>query len=104
MIEWPPAWYGRCGRQLDEPQLEQPGWKQGVDLNRDDFAFSHRLRDSLGGIDRQDVVFNASALSISTWRFTEYWRAAGVAYPHGYVDRHGKTSSRYKPPPGITCQ
>lgn len=58
-------------------------------MQRDEFSFLHRLRVRWAEVDRQDVVFNGNYFLYFDVAVTEYWRAVGVSYPQGYVDRYG---------------
>ncbi|HAC92529.1 MAG TPA: MFS transporter [Planctomycetaceae bacterium] len=58
------------------------------DLSRNLFSFSHRLRVRWAEVDRQDIVFNGNYFLYFDVAVTEYWRAIGLPYPHGYVDRY----------------
>ncbi len=58
-------------------------------MDRDDFRMFHTLRVRWAEVDRQDVVFNAHYFLYFDVAVTEYWRAIGLDYPSGYVDRHG---------------
>ena len=40
-------------------------------------------------IDSQNIVFNGHYLNYFDIAITEYWRAAGVPYPDGFVDKYG---------------
>ena len=37
----------------------------------------------------QKIVFNGNYLNYIDVAVAEYWRAIGLPYPHGYVDRYG---------------
>lgn len=58
-------------------------------MARTDFAFSHRLRVRWAEADMQGIVFNAHYLMYFDVGITEYWRAVGLHYPEGVVERHG---------------
>jgi acyl-CoA thioester hydrolase len=55
---------------------------------RSDCRFAHRLRVRWAEVDRQGIVFNGNYLLYFDVGITEYWRAAGVAYPAGLL-AHG---------------
>ena len=57
----------------------------GGGVAREDFRFSHRLRVRWAEVDRQGIVFNGHYLMYFDVAITEYWRAAGVAYPEGLL-------------------
>lgn len=58
-------------------------------MARTDFAFSHRLRVRWAEADMQGIVFNGHYLTYFDVGITEYWRAIGLHYPEGVVERHG---------------
>ena len=58
-------------------------------MDRSDFTFSFQLRVRWAEVDRQDVVFNGNYFTYFDVAIAEYWRAVGIAYPDGYVDRYG---------------
>lgn len=60
-----------------------------TDTHRADFTFCHPLRVRWSEVDRQDVVFNGHYFTYFDVGICEYWRAVGVPYPDGYVDRYG---------------
>lgn len=49
--------------------------------------FPNRVR--WAEVDRQDVVFNPHYFTYFDVAVCEYWRAADIAYPTGYVDVYG---------------
>ncbi|MBC7803297.1 MAG: acyl-CoA thioesterase [Candidatus Parcubacteria bacterium] len=53
-----------------------------------DYNCAHRLRVRWAEVDMQKVVFNAHYLTYIDTALADYWRAAGIAYPEGYVDRY----------------
>ena len=57
-------------------------------MARDDFTCTHRLRVRWSEVDMQKIVFNGNYLNYIDVAIAEYWRAIGLAYPHGYVDRY----------------
>lgn len=58
-------------------------------MQRSEFTFAHPLRVRWAEVDRQDVVFNGNYFLYFDVAIAEYWRAVGIAYPDGYVDRYG---------------
>ena len=58
-------------------------------MARADFAFVHRLRVRWAEVDMQGIVFNAHYLTYFDVGITEYWRAIGLPYPEGFVQRYG---------------
>jgi acyl-CoA thioester hydrolase len=58
-------------------------------MNRSDFTFAFPLRVRWAEVDRQDVVFNGNYFLYFDVAIAEYWRAVGISYPDGYVDRYG---------------
>jgi acyl-CoA thioester hydrolase len=54
-----------------------------------DFTLIHPLRVRWSEIDMQGVVFNGHYLNYMDVGIAEYWRAAHIAYPQGFVDRFG---------------
>lgn len=58
-------------------------------MNRSDFTFTFPLRVRWAEVDRQDVVFNGNYFLYFDVAVAEYWRAVGIPYPDGYVDRYG---------------
>ena len=57
-------------------------------MSREDFTCTHRLRVRWSEVDMQKIVFNGNYLNYIDVAIAEYWRAIGLAYPHGYVDRY----------------
>ncbi len=57
-------------------------------MSRDDFTCTHRLRVRWSEVDMQKIVFNGNYLNYIDVAIAEYWRAIGLPYPHGYVDRY----------------
>lgn len=57
-------------------------------MSREDYTCSHRLRVRWSEVDMQKVVFNGNYLNYIDVAIAEYWRAIGLPYPHGYVDRY----------------
>jgi YbgC/YbaW family acyl-CoA thioester hydrolase len=60
-----------------------------TDITRQDFRFFHRLRVRWAEVDMQKIVFNAHYLTYIDTAIAEYWRAIGLPYPEGYVERYG---------------
>lgn len=58
-------------------------------FDRAEFTFVHQLRVRWAEVDRQDVVFNGNYFLYFDVTIAEYWRAVGIPYPDGYVDRYG---------------
>jgi acyl-CoA thioester hydrolase len=57
-------------------------------MARTDFRCEHRLRVRWSEIDMQKIVFNGHYLNYIDTAVAEYWRAVGLAYPDGYVERY----------------
>jgi acyl-CoA thioester hydrolase len=57
-------------------------------MPRADFVCVPRLRVRWAEVDMQKVVFNGHYLTYLDTAITEYWRAIGLPYPHGYVERY----------------
>ena len=53
-----------------------------------DYVCTHRLRVRWAEVDMQKVVFNGHYLTYIDSAVADYWRAIGLAYPEGYVDRY----------------
>ena len=58
-------------------------------MAKDDFRCEHRLRVRWAEVDMQKVVFNGHYLTYIDTAIADYWRAIGLAYPEGYVDKYG---------------
>lgn len=58
-------------------------------MPREEYTCSHRLRVRWSEVDMQQIVFNGNYLNYIDVAIAEYWRAIGLPYPHGYVDRYG---------------
>ena len=58
-------------------------------MAKEDFNCAYRLRVRWAEVDMQKVVFNGHYLTYIDTALAEYWRAIGLAYPDGYVDRFG---------------
>lgn len=57
-------------------------------MPREDFACAHRLRVRWAEVDMQKIVFNGHYLAYLDTAIAEYWRAIGLPYPEGYVERY----------------
>jgi len=57
-------------------------------MARADFRCVSRLRVRWAEVDMQKVVFNGHYLTYIDTAVAEYWRAIGLAYPEGYVERY----------------
>lgn len=53
------------------------------------FRLRHTLRVRWAEVDPQNIVFNGHYLTYFDIGVTEYWRAIGLPYPEGYVERYG---------------
>ena len=58
-------------------------------MPREDYKCAHRLRVRWAEVDMQGIVFNSHYLTYIDTAVAEYWRAIGLPYPHGYVERYG---------------
>lgn len=58
-------------------------------MAREDFACALDLRVRWAEVDMQKIVFNGHYLTYIDTAIAEYWRAIGLAYPEGYVERYG---------------
>jgi len=58
-------------------------------MPRADFACVHRLRVRWAEVDMQKIVFNGHYLTYIDTAIADYWRAIGLPYPEGYVERYG---------------
>jgi len=56
--------------------------------SRTDYNCALRLRVRWAEVDMQKVVFNGHYLTYIDTAFAEYFRAIGLAYPDGYVDKY----------------
>ena len=54
-----------------------------------DFVCIPRLRVRWAEVDMQKIVFNRHYLTYIDTAVAEYWRAMGLPYPEGYVERYG---------------
>ena len=57
-------------------------------MSREEYTCTHRLRVRWSEVDMQKIVFNGNYLNYIDVAIAEYWRAIGLPYPHGYVDRY----------------
>jgi YbgC/YbaW family acyl-CoA thioester hydrolase len=57
-------------------------------MAKQDYVCAHRLRVRWVEVDMQKVVFNGHYLTYIDSAIADYWRAIGLAYPEGYVDRY----------------
>lgn len=57
-------------------------------MARAEYTCSHRMRVRWSEVDMQKIVFNGNYLNYIDVAIAEYWRAIGLPYPHGYVDRY----------------
>jgi YbgC/YbaW family acyl-CoA thioester hydrolase len=57
-------------------------------MPREDFVCRHRLRVRWVEVDMQRIVFNGHYLTYIDTAVAEYWRAIGLPYPEGYVERY----------------
>src|SRR3954463_988436 len=61
-----------------------------LEMPRDEFMCEHRLRVRWAEVDMQKIVFNGHYLTYIDTAIAEYWRAIGLPYPEGYVERYGQ--------------
>jgi YbgC/YbaW family acyl-CoA thioester hydrolase len=54
-----------------------------------DFVCVSRLRVRWAEVDMQKIVFNGHYLTYIDTAVADYWRAIGLPYPEGYVERYG---------------
>ena len=52
-----------------------------------DFNLIYPIRVRWSEIDSQNIVFNGHYLNYFDIAITEYWRAVGVPYPDGFVQK-----------------
>ncbi len=57
-------------------------------MSREEYTCTHPLRVRWSEVDMQKIVFNGNYLNYIDVAIAEYWRAIGLPYPHGYVDRY----------------
>ena len=53
-----------------------------------DFVCVSRLRVRWAEVDMQKIVFNGHYLTYIDTAIADYWRAIGLPYPQGYVERY----------------
>src|SRR5438105_4108126 len=58
-------------------------------MPRADFVCAPQLRVRWAEVDMQKIVFNGHYLTYIDTAIAEYWRAIGLPYPEGYVERYG---------------
>lgn len=58
-------------------------------MNLQDFKLQHKMRVRWAEVDMQAIVFNGHYLTYFDVAIAEYWRAAGLPYPSGVVERFG---------------
>jgi len=58
-------------------------------MPKQDFVCVPRLRVRWAEVDMQKIVFNGHYLTYIDTAVAEYWRAIGLPYPEGYVERYG---------------
>lgn len=57
-------------------------------MPREDFSCTHTLRVRWAEVDMQKIVFNGHYLTYIDTAIADYWRAIGLPYPDGYVERY----------------
>lgn len=57
-------------------------------MPQEDFSCRHRLRVRWAEVDMQKIVFNGHYLTYIDTAIADYWRAIGLPYPDGYVERY----------------
>lgn len=57
-------------------------------MPREDFSCTHALRVRWAEVDMQRIVFNGHYLTYIDTAIADYWRAVGLPYPDGYVERY----------------
>ena len=57
-------------------------------MPRADFVCAPQLRVRWAEVDMQKIVFNGHYLTYIDTAVAEYWRAIGLPYPQGYVERY----------------
>jgi YbgC/YbaW family acyl-CoA thioester hydrolase len=57
-------------------------------MPKSDFVCAPQLRVRWAEVDMQKIVFNGHYLTYIDTAVAEYWRAIGVPYPQGYVERY----------------
>ncbi len=57
-------------------------------MPRADYVCAPQLRVRWAEVDMQKIVFNGHYLTYIDTAVAEYWRAIGLPYPEGYVERY----------------
>jgi len=57
-------------------------------MAKEEYKCVYRLRVRWAEVDMQKVVFNSHYLTYVDTAFAEYWRALGMEYPDGYVEKY----------------
>jgi acyl-CoA thioester hydrolase len=57
-------------------------------MPRNDYVCAPELRVRWAEVDMQKIVFNGHYLTYIDTAVAEYWRAIGLPYPAGYVERY----------------
>ena len=57
-------------------------------MSKADFVCAPELRVRWAEVDMQKIVFNGHYLTYIDTAIAEYWRAIGLPYPQGYVQRY----------------
>jgi len=57
-------------------------------MPRNDYVCAPQLRVRWAEVDMQKIVFNGHYLTYIDTAVAEYWRAIGLTYPGGYVERY----------------
>ena len=57
-------------------------------MAKEDYSCAHRLRVRWAEVDMQKVVFNGHYLTYIDTAVADYWRAIGLDYPEGYVEKY----------------
>ena len=57
-------------------------------MPRSDFVCAPSLRVRWAEVDMQKIVFNGHYFTYLDTAIAEYWRAIGLPYPQGYVERY----------------
>jgi len=57
-------------------------------MPRNDYVCAPQLRVRWAEVDMQKIVFNGHYLTYIDTAVAEYWRAIGLPYPGGYVERY----------------
>ena len=58
-------------------------------MPRAEFACASQLRVRWAEVDMQKIVFNGHYFTYLDTAIGDYWRAIGLPYPEGYVERYG---------------